>query len=319
MHTVLSTILLVASLTPSKTWFPPDQPVTINVKPGGVEATLVLTDFSGKILAPTGPAEVAEDRAVNLRDVYQQLSFPGTYVLYLTKKGATKEEAYGPADFIGTPLVVNVLHDTNRGARPVPIVTRVEPLRYAAVQTPHGPISMVFYYDTAPHTVRNFLTLAGEGFYDGLTFHRIVPGFVLQTGDPLGTSSGGPGYTIAAEFSGRQHREGVLSMARAGDPQEQQGQPPRKEFADSASSQFFICLDYAATKQLDGKYTAFGEVASGMETVKKIAAVPIADAKTGQPKERQVIEKVEVKPVTAADNPYAILFKPVTPAAAPAK
>jgi peptidyl-prolyl cis-trans isomerase B (cyclophilin B) len=310
MHPILSTILLVASLTPSKMWFAPDQPLMVEVKPGG-EATLVLTDFAGKILAPTGNADVAEDKALNVKEAFQQLEVPGTYVLYLTKRGAAKELSYAPAEFIGTPLVINVRQDLRPGAEPKPIVARVEPLRYVVMTTAHGPMTMIFYYDVAPNTVRHFQTLAGEGFYDGLKFHRIVPGFVIQGGDPLGNSRGGPGFTVPAEFSRRKHTEGVLSMARSGDPLEAQGAPPRKEFADSAGSQFFICLDYAGTKQLDEKYTAFGEVAAGMDAAKKIAAVPLLDARAGQPKENQVIEKVEVKPVTAAENPYGKLFQPV--------
>ena len=297
MHPILSTILLVASLTPSKMWYAPDQPIMVEAKPGGAEATLVLTDFAGKIIDPTAPADVSADKTVDLKAVFEQVRRPGTYVLYLTKKGATADVTYGPADFIGTPLVVNVRQDRRPGAPEVPIVTRVEPLRYAVMTTPHGPMTMIFYYAEAPNTVRHFQTLAEEGFYDGLTFHRILPGFVLQGGDPLGNSTGGPGFTIGAEFSQRKHTPGVLSMARS-------------EHPDSAGSQFFICLDYAKTEALDRQYTAFGEIASGMEAATKIAAVPLLDAKAGRPRDRQVIEKVEVKPVTAAENPYARLFQP---------
>ena len=312
MHAVLSILLVAASLTPTKMWFAPGQPIMIDVKPGGAEATLVLTDFAGKILVPTGNADVSgEDKAVNVLEAYQQLSNPGTYVLYLTKRGATQDQSYGPTDFIGTPLVIGVRRDNRPSAPPVPLVTRVEPLRYAVMKTPHGDMTMIFYYDVAPNTVWHFQQLSAEGFYDGLTFHRIMPGFVIQGGDPLGVGLGGPGYTIPAEFSRRKHLAGVLSMARSGDPLEADGSLPRKEFADSASSQFFICLDYNATRSLDLKYTAFGEVVgSGMDTVKKIAAVPIADPVKGTPREKQVIDKVEVKDVTSADNPYAKLFQP---------
>src|SRR3989442_13930453 len=81
------------------------------------------------------------------------------------------------------------------------MVVRVEPLRYAVMQTAHGPVTMAFYYDIAPNTVSNFLTLSEQGFYDGLTFHRIAPGFVIQGGDPRGDGTGGPGSIIAAGFS----------------------------------------------------------------------------------------------------------------------
>ena len=312
MHTILSTILLLASLTPTKMWFGPEQPMPVDLKPGG-EALLVLTDFSGKIIDASGPAEVSGDKTVDLRSVYpQQMNTPGTYVLYLTKPGAAKGQSHAPTDFIGTPLVITVRQEARVNSPRGPMVTKVEPLRYAVMHTPHGAMTMAFYYDSAPNTANNFLTLAQEGFYDGLTFHRILPNFVIQGGDPKGNGTGGPGYTITAEFSRRPHKEGVLSMARSGDPLERQGGMPRKEYADSASSQFFICLAYNdSTKGLDTKYAAFGEVVSGMETVKKIAAVPLADANMGKPVDKQVIDKVEVKSVTAAENPYADLFKPV--------
>ena len=162
--------------------------------------------------------------------------------------------------------------------------------------TKQGPMTMAFYYDVAPHTVENFLDLAEHGYYDGLTFHRIVPGFVIQGGDPRGDGTGGPGYQIPAEFNERQHEAGVLSMARSNDP-------------DSAGSQFFVCLDYANTKSLDNKYTAFGKVVDGFKVAQAIAAAPLEDPQAGRPKEPQAIEKVEVKPVTAKENPYAAIQK----------
>jgi cyclophilin family peptidyl-prolyl cis-trans isomerase len=322
MHAILSVLLLATSaLAPTKMWFAPDQPITINVKPGG-EAQLVLTNFKGKILDPKAPTDLAADKTVNLRDFYREMDTPGSYVLYVVKKGAAKDLSGAPTDFIGTPLVVNIRQDTRRGGPGGVMVTRVEPLRYAVMNTAAGPITMAFYFDVAPNTASSFLRLSEEGFYDGLTFHRILPGFVLQGGDPRGDGSGGPGYTINAEFSDRPHKEGALSMARMGDPEENAGQPPRPQFADSASSQFFVCLDYNGTRALDNKYTVFGEVTSGMDAVKKIAATPLSDPRAGTPQTKQVIDKVEVKLVTSAENPYATIFKPAavettTPAPAP--
>jgi peptidylprolyl isomerase/peptidyl-prolyl cis-trans isomerase B (cyclophilin B) len=115
-----------------------------------------------------------------------------------------------------------------------------------------GQIEIELYPDSAPKTVENFTTLAGKGFYNGLTFHRVEPGFVVQGGDPEGSGRGGPGYTIKAEFSERPHKRGTLAMARSSDP-------------DSAGSQFYICL--APAPFLDGKYTVFGQVVSGMDAV----------------------------------------------------
>jgi peptidylprolyl isomerase/peptidyl-prolyl cis-trans isomerase B (cyclophilin B) len=118
-----------------------------------------------------------------------------------------------------------------------------------------GEIKMEFYPADAPKTVENFVTLAKKGFYDGLTFHRVERGFVVQGGDPKGDGTGGPGYTIKAEFNKQKHLRGALAMARSQNP-------------DSAGSQFYICFKPAPF--LDGNYTVFGIVTSGMEIVDKI-------------------------------------------------
>lgn len=127
---------------------------------------------------------------------------------------------------------------------------------------PLGDIVLKFFHDVAPGHVKNFIDLARKGFYNGTTFHRIIPGFMIQGGDPNSKNSdrsshgmGGPGYKIKAEFNSTPHRRGVVSMARANDP-------------DSAGSQFFICV--ADSNFLDWQYTAFGEVVSGMEVADKV-------------------------------------------------
>ena len=118
-----------------------------------------------------------------------------------------------------------------------------------------GEIVIEFFPKDAPKTVENFVTLAKKGFYDGLTFHRVEPGFVVQGGDPKGDGTGGPGYKIKAEFNKQQHDRGAVAMARSQDP-------------DSAGSQFYITLGPAHF--LDGKYTVFGKVTSGMNIVDNI-------------------------------------------------
>lgn len=125
-------------------------------------------------------------------------------------------------------------------------------------------IKAELYPETAPNTVNNFISLVKKGFYNGVIFHRVIPGFMIQGGDPQGVGTGGPGYSICGEFSangfenGLKHTRGVLSMARAMDP-------------DSAGSQFFIMTDPAP--HLDGQYAAFGQVIDGLDTVDTIAAV----------------------------------------------
>jgi len=116
-------------------------------------------------------------------------------------------------------------------------------------------IRMEFYPADAPKTVENFVTLAKKGFYNNLTFHRVVPDFVVQGGCPKGNGTGGPGYTVPAEFNKQKHVRGTVAMARSQDP-------------NSAGSQFYIC--YGPTPHLDGNYTVFGKVTSGMEHVDRI-------------------------------------------------
>jgi peptidyl-prolyl cis-trans isomerase B (cyclophilin B) len=118
-----------------------------------------------------------------------------------------------------------------------------------------GEIRLEFFPEDAPKTVENFVTLAKKGFYNGLNFHRVVPDFVVQGGCPKGNGTGGPGYTVKAEFNKQKHVRGTLAMARNQDP-------------DSAGSQFYIC--YGNTPHLDGQYTVFGKVVSGMELVDRI-------------------------------------------------
>lgn len=141
------------------------------------------------------------------------------------------------------------------------------------------------YPEKAPNTVNNFISLVKKGYYDGLIFHRVIAGFMIQGGDPNGTGTGGPGYHIKGEFAGNgftqndlSHERGVLSMARAGHP-------------DSAGSQFFVMHDVA--EYLDGQYAAFGKVIEGMETVDEIAEVKTDWS--DRPYEEQRMQKVTVE------------------------
>ncbi len=306
MQAVVGLLMMVFSvLTPASQWVAPSAPVVVSVAAES-PVRLVLTDFTGMEIAPVGegPAVVEKSGEVDLRKIYEGvLDRTGTYVLYAVAKDAPAGDV---SKFAGTPLVIEVRRDRREGAPEGPLVVRIEPLSYVEMTTDAGVIEMVFYYDVAPNTADNFLRLAREGYFDGLLFHRVVPGFVIQGGDPRGDGSGGPGYTIPAEFNRRPHVEGVLSMARQGDPNERAGAMPRREYADSAGSQFFICLDYAKTKNLDDRYTAFGQVSRGMDAVRQIAKAELAGQKPVKP---QRIVKGVVKPVTADHNPYADLMR----------
>lgn len=136
----------------------------------------------------------------------------------------------------------------------------------AVIETKYGKIELKFYPQAAPNHVKNFIKLAKEGFYDGTIFHRVIPGFMIQGGDPNtkgpnkgAYGTGGPGYTVNAEFNNISHKRGILSMARSMDP-------------NSAGSQFFIVVKDSPF--LDRQYTVFGEVVKGMEVADKIVNLP---------------------------------------------
>lgn len=147
-----------------------------------------------------------------------------------------------------------------------------------------GVMKLELYPDIAPKTVENFVSLVNKGFYDGLIFHRVIKGFMIQGGDPEGTGMGGPGYSIPGEFTSNgfennlKHTEGVISMARSMNP-------------NSAGSQFFIM--HKNSPHLDGSYAAFGKIIEGMDVVNKIAEV--RTDWNDRPMEDQIMEKVTVE------------------------
>src|SRR5262249_38224160 len=130
---------------------------------------------------------------------------------------------------------------------------------HVVLQTNRGDMELEFWPDIAPKHVANFLDLAYTGFYNGTTFHRVIPGFMIHGGDPTGTGTGNGPRKLKAEFNAKKHEPGVLSMARTADP-------------DSASCQFFIV--HAKAPNLDGQYTAFGKLVSGLDVVDKVAKTP---------------------------------------------
>jgi len=147
----------------------------------------------------------------------------------------------------------------------------------ATLHTSHGQIDVELHDADAPKTVENFRKLAGDGFYDGVVFHRVIPDFMIQGGDPTGTGTGGPGYTFEDEFNDHKVERGALAMANAG--------------PNTNGSQFFV-VTAEATPWLDGKHTVFGRVTSGMDVVDAISQVE-TDA-GDRPREPVVIERVEL-------------------------
>jgi cyclophilin family peptidyl-prolyl cis-trans isomerase len=147
----------------------------------------------------------------------------------------------------------------------------------ATLRTSHGPIELELFDDDAPKTVENFRALAAEGFYDGLLFHRVVRDFMIQGGDPLGTGTGGPGYTFEDEINQHKLVRGALAMANAG--------------PNTNGSQFFI-LTAQAAPWLDGKHTVFGHVVAGMDSVDDIESMPTGPR--DRPLEDCTIECIEL-------------------------
>ena len=163
---------------------------------------------------------------------------------------------------------------------------------FVTLETNHGNIVVEFFEDKAPKHVESFKKLVAQGFYDGIKFHRVIPGFMIQGGDPNTKTAnrdlygtGGPGYTVPAEFNDTKHVRGILSMARTADP-------------NSAGSQFFIMV--ATSPHLDGQYTAFGRVVEGMEAVDKIVALPRDRRDMPHDGNEAVIVKAYLVPATGA-------------------
>lgn len=158
-------------------------------------------------------------------------------------------------------------------------------MKFVKIEMENGDVMRgELYPDIAPETVKNFVDLVEKGFYDGLIFHRVIPGFMIQGGDPTGTGTGGPGHTIKGEFSSNgvnnplKHTRGVLSMARSTDP-------------NSAGSQFFIMV--ADSPHLDGQYAAFGKITAGMDATDHILSVERGYG--DKPKEQQIMKKVTIE------------------------
>ena len=147
----------------------------------------------------------------------------------------------------------------------------------ATIRTNHGAITLELFPEDAPKTVDNFAKLARDGFYDGIVFHRVIPDFMIQGGDPTGTGSGGPGYSFEDEFNQHKVERGALAMANAG--------------PNTNGSQFFVVTADAAP-WLDGKHTVFGKVTSGMDVVDAISELP-RDARD-KPREDAIIQGVEI-------------------------
>ena len=199
------------------------------------------------------------------------LFFTGAFALLLAA-GCSNQKPSAPAD----AAAVTNQTPAAAGAKEVAVIT-----------TSEGVMVLEFYPDVAPNHVANFEKLARSGFYDGTAFHRVIPGFMIQGGDPNTKNDaakdtwgmGGPGYSINAEFNSKHHARGILSMARSQDP-------------NSGGSQFFIC--HADAGSLDGQYTVFGNLIKGFDVLDKIATTPTEQP--DRPLKRVNIDSIKIVP-----------------------
>ncbi len=178
-----------------------------------------------------------------------------------------------------TVLVMSICSCSNNKTAETKSKEVIKKEEFAIVETSMGTFKLKFFEDKAPKTCKNFIDLSNKGFYNDLIFHRIIPGFMIQGGCPLGTGKGDPGYKINAEFNDTKHIKGIVSMARSQHP-------------NSAGSQFFVCV--GTVPHLDGIYTAFGKVVEGYDVVEKISKVK-TNLKNNKPVKDVIIKKITIE------------------------
>lgn len=266
--------LTMLLLNPVRLYFQPDQPVLVKLDAQAIAAHLQENDEQPAslrlvLLGGRGQVQQSVPLGVTLDQPEVQVDlatlFPGqgdsaqkgmiwdgrTHYVQLVAGGKP----------IGTPLVVVPLRPPGRGGVISPNALRIYPEALVRFQTSLGDILVRLDPEAAPNTTMQFSQLVQGGFYTNVIFHRIIPRFVIQGGDPTGTGTGGPGFFIDLEPSTKPHTKGTISMARQGND------------INSSGSQFFICLSREACQALDQKYTAFGDVVHGLDVVDRIAAV----------------------------------------------
>lgn len=296
------------SMSPARMYVAPDAPLEVIIDaPSGAAASVLLLDPAGEVIGAARnlqPGRVDIRRQIAAIDslpraAWLQLAIDGTPVgapivtvplhsappvrtrLAQRPDGSPYTRVIGWGDTLLDPSDPDDAKAKESGqwiAGDAPVMSGHRLYRDVDVilETDQGPIRIAMSPDEAPATAWNFVSLVRDGFYDGTTFHRVVPldrqgrPFVIQGGDPAGTGDGGPGYALALEPSALPHDYGIVSMARADDPH-------------SAGSQFFVALGREACARLDGQYCAFGYAVDGARAVDAIAASPIGNAATGRP------------------------------------
>lgn len=288
-------VLAIALLNPLRAYFQPGHPVEIKLDQAATKALLIqlkaAPDAKLSLLLVSSDGGVRAVAALDASKETFDLAalFPGggdtkaPAVSLWNGQTHYVQLAMGPElKPIGSPLVVVPLSPPNLATPRAPDALRIDVEKRVVFHTTAGVITMAMDPEAAPNTVMHFVRLVQDGFYTNIKFHRIVPGFVVQAGDPTGTGTGGPGYLLDLEPSRKEHQAGTLSMARQGHD------------VNTAGSQFFICLARESCAPLDGQYTAFGQVVEGWPVVQKIAESKLADAQSGKPVQPPVILRSEL-------------------------
>lgn len=307
--TLMLTTPAIAQLTPDRLYYGIDRPIPMTVaQPEGTTGQLSIKLLNGADASVVESADVPEGR-VDLAGLFPSL-WTAKPARFLRAQLYVGEAKHGPSVVLqplitpdyarlidlstGEPTLPPVMRDAvNRDVRFTDQLVDLRrsknllgPMPYQAVysgirayvdknvvfETTEGTIEFRLRPEFAPNTCWNFRQLAAGGWYTDIPFHRIIPGFVIQGGDPTGVGSGGPGFMIDLEPSTLKHDFGILSMARSADP-------------NSNGSQFFVCLSRESTQGLDGRYTSFGEAVSGADAIMAIASTPLSDPDLGTPKE----------------------------------
>lgn len=276
--------LAMILLNPVRLYFQPNQPILINFN---VEALPQLqlpadTPLHLALLTPTGKVQqkVAIDPSKSSIDLMQLFPAQGRQNSILWN-GSTwyLQLVAGENKPIGSPLVVVPLVPPSQKGQAAPSALRIYVEKLVVFDTTEGPIGVRLDPAAAPNTTMQFSNLVSGGFYTNVIFHRVIPQFVIQGGDPTGTGTGGPGFFIDLESSSKAHTRGTVSMARQGND------------INSSGSQFFICLSREAVASLDRQYTAFGDVVWGMEAVDRIVALPTSRDGMNRPLNPPMIKK----------------------------
>lgn len=296
-------LLALVLLNPVRLYFQPNQPVIVQLETKAIAQhlhaqnqdnasdaktnsvlKLVLLNHEGHRFADytLKPDAKEVDLAVAFgaqRKLGADLWDGSTYYIQLVQLVGSKKETP-----IGSPLVVVPLFPPGRNNLGPVNALRIYPEKIVELQTTQGSMGIRLDPKAAPATTHMFSQLAQDGFYTNVIFHRIIPGFMIQGGDPTGDGTGGPGFYTDLEPSSKQHTRGTLSMARQGGD------------VNTAGSQFFICLSRQTCAPLDRQYTAFGDLVWGMDVMEKIAQLPQAQGPANRPVNPPVILKAQLLP-----------------------